>query len=207
MIKYISQSLKNKQKNSNGFSLIELVVAVAVLMLITPTIAGVMQNATKYSDDLEQTSKNTIISSAFESVFRDDIQNATAVDAPSGNNNTTKALIRIAKKDGTCKVWALGSQTTVNGKTNAFVLKSKTMASGLPSSTPIASAEWANWSDMFNGSSGIEIKPGPSGKMFKYENGRVTYDLTVGKKDRTTNYSSTITPQVAPSAVNNCWQE
>lgn len=190
--------IHNKKQNSNilGFSLVELVVAMSILMIIMPATVGIMKAATSYKNQALQSNQNLVHSSAFNTVFRGDIENAVGVKIESNDH----IKLKIAKKSSgsipvyVCKDWRKGAG--VNG-----LLKSRTSASAIANPT---SSVWATtvWMDIFDGS---VTKAGKSGKIFVYENGSVTYDIRLGDKGMVSDYTGTITPNSTSVSSAPCW--
>lgn len=190
--------IHDKKQNSNilGFSLVELVVAMSILVIIMPATVGIMKAATSYKNQALQSNQNLVHSSGFNTVFRGDIENSVGIKIENDNH----IKLKIAKKSGDgsisyiCKDWRKGAG--VNG-----LLKSRTSASAIANPT---SSVWAttDWVDIFDGA---VTKAGKSGKIFVYENGSVTYDIRLGDKGIVSDYTGTISPNSVPVPSAPCW--
>lgn len=199
MLKYFINKIHNKKQSSNilGFSLVELVVAMSILMIIMPATVGIMKAATSYKNQALQSNQNLVHSSAFNTVFRGDIENAVGINIVDNNH----IKLKIAKKSSgsepvyVCKDWV---------KNTDGLLKSKVSSPPVKIVKPSSSTtEWKNnWSNIFDGSI---TKAGKSGKIFVYENGSVTYDIKLGDKNMVTDYTGTITPNSTPVSSAPCW--
>lgn len=192
MFKYLTNSvnkLRSRGSDSFGFSLVELIVAMSILMIIMPSTVGIAKAATSYKNQAVQSNTNLVNSSAFNTLFRGDIENSVAIDLVS--NSQIKLKIMKQSTSGSvsyvCKDWAV----------QGGILKSKKSDGAVSISTFNS-----DWSDIFYGA---EVKAGESGKIFAYENGSVTYDIKLGKDKMINNYTATITPRAAPVSASPCW--
>lgn len=201
MFKYLRNSiinLRNRQShNGFGFSLVELVVAMGILMIIMPATVGIMKAATEYKEAALQHNSNLVHSSGFNAVFRGDVENAVAIKLESNNH----IKLKVAKQNNSnnvsfvCKDWRIQDN----------ILKSKTSSEKIPVDLNGLSTSsiyhWSNWSNILDDA---PVKSGKSGKIFTYDENKVTYDIALGNEESMTNYTATIVPNSAASTSSPC---
>lgn len=206
MLEYFMKKIHNRDENRNvfGFSLVELVVAMGILMLIMPSTVGIMKAATTYKEKSLQNNRNVVHSSAFNTIFRGDIENAVAIKivpkSESGIPDGDYIKLKIVKRSSTgttsyiCKDWRKGA-----GEDGLLKSAKSSTSISKPSSTV-----WntSTWSDIFDGS---PTRAGSSGTIFNYENGVVKYNIELGKDGMVDDYKGIIAPKIAPMSSSPCW--
>lgn len=187
--------MNKREKSSNGFSLVELIVAMTVLMIIIPSIVGIAHSASAVKTGILQSNKNLVNSSAFDQILRSDIENASEIVITENSNR-----LRLRKNDNTCKDWRLDSAT------NELRYVSKSNVS-ITASVPTSSNWNTYWYKISTDESPNQVvKTGKSGNTFVYENGVVTYDIGFGTDEKIEYFKGSIQQKAIsqPSSLE-CW--
>ena len=181
-----------RKTNDNGFSLVEMVVAMALLSIFIPFMASMMVTATKARNTSMAISQNSTSASAISTVLENDIKRSGTFYSDysaDGKINT----VRMAKTDGTCVAWRV-----VGGK----VQRAETDGTKLTSTWPTIA--WANqpvYSEKANavGEEAFTWIDGTNNE------GRLQYKIQLGDKNGGNIVQGLIEPEVASNGKGYCW--
>lgn len=171
------------QSNSAGFSLLEMVIAMGVLMTFTPVIVGMMEVSLDGRKSASVASANLMNSRNIETMLTEDLTNANAVKIE--NDGT---LLKMKLSNGVCKDWKLDGTTLKHTENKAG---------------PVATdAEWIPVHDKVQ-----EVSTATTDNAFSLgANNGLTYKFKLGEDGVNTNVmSKNVVPTVAATSQGNCW--
>jgi len=183
--KTLSHHLKKNKNNINdsGFTLIEMVVAIGILMIFMPTVVGLMDIALSSSKSAEVSASNIMNSTRIKNEMNKDIKNANAISLDSSGTH-----LKMKLNDGSCKDWMLqGSNLEYSSNPNGPV-KSK--------------EDGGNWAVAYD-----KVENSLSGNLpFVYnQDNSVEYNFTLGNDLNKNDISGSVTPVVVATSPGNCW--
>lgn len=178
-----SHSTKN---NSAGFSLVEMVVALGVLMVFTPVIVGMMEVSLDGRKSASVASANLMNARNIETMLTEDLTNANAMTIE--NDGT---LLKLKLSSGVCKDWKLDGTTLKHTENNTGPVE--------------ASAEWIPVYDKVQEAPTDDTDDTDEAFSDGLNNG-VTYKFKLGEDGVSTNVmSKNVVPTVAATSQGNCW--
>ena len=182
-----------RKTNDNGFSLVEMVVAMTLLSIFIPFMASMMVTATKARNTSMAISQNSTSASAISTVLENDIKRSGTFYSDysaDGKINT----VRMAKTDGTCVAWRV-----VDGKAQ----RAETDGTKLTSAwTTIAWANQPVYSEKANAVGDEQLFTWIDGTN---NEGRLQYKIQLGDKNGGNIVQGIIEPEVASNGKGYCW--
>lgn len=108
---------KSPKLTSEGFTLMELIVAMGLLGLVLILLSQIFINSGKSQEAVQNATNTTMSSRNVIVALSDDVRNSVIMETPSANQ------LRLQLFDGVCKSWQvtdgeLKSQTFTKGVTN-----------------------------------------------------------------------------------------
>lgn len=179
---------KINKKNSNGFSLVEMVIAMAILSIFMPVVINLMNVSINASKTAETITSNNMNSSMISTVFEKDFKDATAAKVM----NDAGTHIKLRTSNGTCKDWKVDE--------NSHELLSKSNAEGAVTEAQ----EWVVVHD--NASVAKSDDNSTLLPVFVYSGGTLTYNIEVGSENNNSKtINDSITSVVAQASQGKCW--
>lgn len=181
-----------RKMNKDGFSLVEMVVAMAILSIFIPVMAGMMMSATKARNVAVDISQNTNSVAAISTVLENDIKRSGSFKSYSAGSNIH--TVRMAKADGTCVAWRVSG-----GKMQRAEVDGTKLTAAWPDIT------WANQPVYAESANLTE-----SGTIFTWvdgvrNQGKLEYKVLLGDKKSGSIVQSVIEPEVAINGQGYCW--
>lgn len=165
---------KNFENKNNGFSLIELVVAMGILMIFMPTVIGLMHSSIIARDSAKTNNMNNMNTSTINLMLKKDIESSVAVSTT--NNGKT---LRMATKEGatagdgdgvTCREWRVdGNGNLVRGNS----------ISKLPTATGTQDTYKTTWTTVYD----KVFERDSETPVFEYNDKTMKYEMKLGDKD------------------------
>lgn len=179
--------------NVEGFSLVEMDVAMGILSIFIPTMVSMMVTATTARDVAMQTSKNSSSGSAISSVLENDIKRSGTFQSypSSGKINT----IRMSQADGKCVAWRVH---------NGLAQRIETDGTKLTKTWELDS-NWKNaqtFSDKANFVGNEESFTWIDGTR---NQGRLQYRIQLGDKNAASIIENVVLPEVTGNGKGYCW--
>ena len=181
-----------RKTNDNGFSLVEMVVAMTLLSIFIPFMASMMVTATKARNTSMAISQNSTSASAISTVLENDIKRSgTFVSYPaSGPVNA----IRMAKADGTCVAWRIAG-----GKVQRAEIDGTKLTAPWPNIDWNKASTYSDKSSLVNGEEAFTWIDGTNNE------GRLQYKIQLGDKNGGNIVQGIIGPEVASNGKGYCW--
>lgn len=180
-----------RKTNVEGFSLVEMVVAMGILSIFIPIMVSMMVTATTARNVAIQTSKNSSSSSAISSVLENDIKRSGTFQSypSSGKINT----IYMAQADGKCVAWRIE---------NGNIQRAEVDGTKLTSIWKISWDKAPVYSDKANGVGTEGVFTWVDGTRDK---GKLQYKIQLGDKKAASIIESVVLPEVTGNGKGYCW--
>lgn len=180
--------------DDNGFSLSEMVIAVAVLSAFIPFMASMMMTATNARDVALTTSMNSLSSSSITTVLENDIKRSGTFKSYYNTTTGNVHTIRMARADGMCVAWKVDG-----GKANRIETDGTKL-----------SATWPNID--WNKATTYSDKASPVGSEAAFtwvdgtrDKGKLQYKIQLGDKKAASIIEGVIEPEVVSNGKGYCW--
>ena len=182
-----------RKTNVEGFSLVEMVVAMGILSIFIPIMVSMMVTATTARNVAIQTSKNSSSSFAISSVLENDIKRTgTFKSEPnSGKINT----IYMSQADGKCVAWRIENGNIQRAEVDGTKL----------TRTWDLDSNWKNapvYSDKANGVGTEGVFTWVDGTRDK---GKLQYKIQLGDKKAASIIENVVLPEVTGNGKGYCW--
>ena len=180
-----------RKTNDNGFSLVEMVVAMALLSIFIPFMASMMVTATKARNASMAISQNSTSASAISTVLENDIKRSGTFTSQTkdGKINTVK----MAKSDGTCVAWRVDDNKAQRVETDGTKL------------TGVWQLNWDKSSDYSNKANAVGDEAPFTWIDGTNNEGRLQYKIQLGDKNGGNIVQGLIEPKVASNGKGYCW--
>lgn len=177
------KKIKNAQDiNKQGFSLVELVIAMGILGIFMPVVVGMMNSAITTRESAETITGNVMNSSAIVQLFNRDFEQATAMTIVDENH------VKMRTQDGTCIDWKIKDNALLTAKSNTAIAEDDTTT-------------WTTIYDKVNTPKDL----GETGETFVQNDNTLVYDIILGDDKSTNTVAGEITPIVTSTSPGQCW--
>lgn len=181
-MKKVKKLKRMKKINKQGFSLVELVIAMGILGIFMPVVVGMMNSAITTRESAETITGNVMNSSAIVQLFNRDFEQATAMTIVDENH------IKMRTQDGTCIDWKIEDNALLTAKSNTAITEDDTTT-------------WTTIYDKVNTPKNF----GEDGEAFAQDDNTFIYDIILGDDKSTNTVAGEITPIVTSTSPGQCW--